>query len=89
MYKELTPEAEGMITTYTHLEDNLIQNQTKWPEIFGLSEEQLIAVLNAWLHYEMVKESGSKNTQSYNDWLRMYNGIHRESNQEIEKRKKN
>ena len=53
------------------LKNNLIQNQEKWPEIFGITEEEVLELREATIEY--------KNGQSYSDWSKMYSGIHRES----------
>jgi hypothetical protein len=56
------------------LKDGLIRNETKWPEIFGLTEDEVLEIMEAVRQYSLIK-----NSQSYQDWCKMYNGIHRES----------
>lgn len=57
--------------------DNMIVNQTKWPEIFNLTEKEVLEAMEAVREYSLVKDS-----ESYSDWAKMYNGIHRESTYE-------
>lgn len=56
------------------LVDDIIRNQTKWPEIFGLTEEEILMLMEAVRNHTLIKDS-----PSYKEWLQMYNGIHHES----------
>ncbi len=53
------------------LHDTLTTNETKFPEIFDLSEKEVIKIMKAAMGYVQLN--------SYQDWLKMYNGIHHES----------
>jgi hypothetical protein len=54
--------------------DSLIRNETKWPEIFGMTESEVIEIKQALREYSL-----AKNSQSYFDWVGMYKGIHHET----------
>lgn len=61
----------GFFCFMEKLQNNSIQNQEKYPEIFGITEEEIITIHEQLLKYQ-------NDGQSYNDWCKMYNGIHRE-----------
>lgn len=57
------------------LKNDIISNYESWPEIFGITEAEVLEIMNEIRQYQ-------DNNQSYMDWCLMYNGIHRESTYE-------
>lgn len=63
------------------LKNNRINNYEDYPKIFGISESEVLEIMEAKTQYGEGEKS-----QSLKDWGEMYRGIHHESTGEIELR---
>lgn len=59
------------------LKSDRVRNYENYPEIFGLTEDEVIEIREALFQYSNEVDANNR-SQSYKDWLKMYNGVHRE-----------